>query len=100
MHRRTGATEAKWRRIYQAFQESGLACKDFCRERGVNYYTFRDWSRRFAKDAPRRSAFVEIGLPVATQEYTIVLKGGRELRVAGGFSAARVRQLIELCETC
>ena len=91
MHARTAAALAKWRRLYQAFEESGLACQDFCQERGVSYCTFKGWSRRFAKEATRRGAFVEIGLPAGAPEYTIVLKSGRELRVAGGFSAARVR---------
>lgn len=100
MERRKAAAEAKWRRIYQAFEESGLGGKDFCQERGVNYYTFKGWSQRFAKESSRRGVFVEIGLPLVASGYTIVLKGGRELRVAGGFSAARVKQLIELCEAC
>ena len=100
MRRQKAAAEAKWRRIYQLFEESGLTCKDFSRERGVNYYTFKGWSQKFSKEASRRGAFVEIGLPLATQEYTIVLKGGRELRVSGSFSAVRVKQLIELCEAC
>jgi hypothetical protein len=100
MHKRTTAAAAKWRRMHQAFLESGLTTKDFCQERGVNYYTFKDWSKRFAKEAPQRGAFVEIGLPLSRQEYTIVLKNGRELRLGASFGAARVRQLIELCEAC
>lgn len=100
MHARTAAAAAKWRRLYQVFLESGLAAEEFCQEQGVNHYTFKGWSRRLAKEAPRRGAFVEVGVPLGAQEYTIVLKNGRELRVGGGFSAVRVKQLVELCEAC
>jgi hypothetical protein len=92
-------TRAKWLGIYRAYEASGLAVKDFCGERGINYYTFKGWQQRFSKEAG--AGFREL-VPVGGGEarYTVVLRSGRELRLGSGFSAARVRQLVELLESC
>ncbi len=43
--------------------------------------------------------FVEVGTLPSNATYTVVLRNGREVRVDGGFSEARVRQLIQVCES-
>jgi hypothetical protein len=91
-------TRAKWLGIYRAYEASGLAVKDFCLERGINYYTFKGWQQRFSKDGSGFRELVAVGGGEAS--YSVVLRSGRELRLGAGFSAARVRQLVELLESC
>jgi hypothetical protein len=99
MARRGEAIRLKWLGVYRAYEGSGLTVRDFCRERGVNYYTFKGWQQRFGKE--EGGGFREL-VPVAGDEasYSVVLRNGRELRLGAGFSAARVRQLVELLESC
>ena len=90
---------AKWLSAYRAYEGSGLAVKDFCRERGVNYYTFKGWQQRFDKEGG--GEFRELAATGGHESsYAVVLRNGRELRLSAGFSTARVRQLVELLESC
>ena len=90
--------ERKWRRICEKFMESGLNMKAFAAEIGVNYYTFKAWQKRFT-EVPS-GEFMEVTLPAASGAYSLVLRNGRELKLSGSFSEARVRQLIGICESC
>jgi transposase-like protein len=93
--KRKGAAE--WRQLVAEFGESGLTVKDFCEERGINTWTLRDWRRRIEA---QEGGFVEVTLPGAGAEYSVVLGNGRELKVSGSFSEKRVRQLIAVLEQC
>ena len=89
---------AKWLSAYRAYEESGLSAKAFCAERGVNYYTFKGWQQRLSKETT--GTFRELPPSGPEASYAIALRNGRELRLGSGFSAARVRQLVELLEAC
>ena len=86
-----------WRSVYEEYTASGLGVKEFCAEKSLNYYTFKEWRQEFERE--HAGAFIEVGAAALSEaSYTLVLKGGRELRVSGGFNEARVRQLIKVCE--
>jgi hypothetical protein len=87
----------QWRRLYQEYVESGLNAKEFSRERRVLYWSLKAWVKRFEAEG---SKFVEIGAPLVSPEYTLVLRNGRELRISGLFSERRLRQLIGVVEEC
>jgi len=86
----------QWRSVYEEFQASGLSVKEFCVEKKINYYTFKGWQLQFAKED--KGAFIEVGILPSSTGYAVQLRNGRELRFSGGFSEARVRQLIRVCE--
>ena len=95
--RKTKRTAAEWGRIVAEYQESGLSLKDFCSERGLTPWTLRSWCKRTEGEG---SNFVEVALPAAGAEYSVILRNGRELKVSGSFSEKRVRQLIAVIEQC
>jgi hypothetical protein len=96
---RQSRARLKWLGVYREFEASGISIRDFCAERGLNYSTFRDWQRRFSKES-REAGFVEMALPVSSCAYTLILRNGRELRLSASFSPPRLRQLIEVLESC
>ena len=93
---RSVAKERHWRAVHEEFSSSGLSIKEFCAERKINYHTFKGWQKQFAKE--NKGAFLEVATLPSSASYAVVLRSGRELRVSGSFSEARVRQLIRVCE--
>ena len=90
---------AKWLGEYRAYEGSGLSIKEFCQERDINVYSFRDWRKRLGKE--EGLGFRELSPQGAAEaSYMIVLRNGRELRLSAGFLEARVRQLVGLLESC
>ena len=49
----------QWQAVVERWQASGLMTKEFCREAGVNYWTFSEWRRKLEPQR-RRSGFVEV----------------------------------------
>ena len=90
----------KWLAEYRAYETSGLSPKDFCAERRLSYWSFKGWQHRFQKERGSET-FRELAVvPAAEASYSVVLRSGRELKLSGGFSPARVRQLVEVLEAC
>ena len=90
----------KWLADYRAYEASGLSPKEFCAERRLSYWSFKGWQQRFQKEQgsePFRELAVSAGVEA---NYSVVLRSGRELKLSGGFSPARVRQLVEVLESC
>lgn len=88
---------AHWQRVYREYCESGLSIREFSDERRVSYWSLKAWAKRFESEGRK---FIEIGVPLASPEYTLVLRNGRELRIPGLFSEKRLRQLIGVVEEC
>lgn len=49
----------QWQAVVERWKASGLMTKEFCREAGVNYWTFSEWRRKLEPQR-RRSGFVEV----------------------------------------
>ena len=89
----------RWRSLYDLYKGSGASSRGFCAERGVNYYTFREWQQRFDREVV--GDFRELAVPTVPElQYSVVVKSGRELRLGAVFSETVVRKLIELLESC
>lgn len=41
-------SEAEWREIFKAHQESGMSISMFCQERGIPASSYRLWNNKFA----------------------------------------------------
>jgi len=102
-HRAT--TRAKWLELYRAFEGSGLTIREFCAERGLNYYTFKGWQAEFRRESEAAciepGGFIEVRRePLSASSYRITLRSGRELQIEGGFVESRLVKLIEILERC
>lgn len=93
------ADGAEREKLLEAFGASGLTQRAFARREGINSFTFATWLRkkRLAAlgPAPRRPAFLEVGLgPAAGARLEVVLPDGLIIRGAHGAEvAALVRAL-------
>lgn len=81
---------------------SGLCVAAFCREHGVAAASLYAWKRRMAQAAPAPT-FVEakvVDSPPgeAAGVIEVCLRGGRRLRVGGGFDARVLSELVTALE--
>ena len=100
--RRDLQKEQEWRRRLRDWQRSGLSAAAFCRRYGLaEKYLYR-WRRILAKRAAEQATFVPVRLLTENiaqdGALELVLAGGRRLRVAKGFDAATLRQLLVVLE--
>ena len=89
--------------LVQTYRESGQTIAEFARERGSTPWKIRYAVRRTEKEEEKISGFQEIAVPLSgssVSDYSIVFRSGRELRIPAHFSEKRVRQLIEIVESC
>ena len=96
--------ERHWRQRIRDWQVSGLSIRDFCARRGLSQANFYAWRRELQRRDSKKPLFVPILLrtddlstPV-TPALEVLLASGRRLRVAPGFDAATLRQLLTVLE--
>ena len=95
--------EQQWRRWIGEWQASGLSARAFCQRRGLALPTFYAWRRTLERRAAEVPAFVPVqavadGVPAQASALEVVLAEGRTVRVAPGFDAATLRQLLAVLE--
>jgi hypothetical protein len=93
----------QWRQWIGQWRTSGLSVRAFCDRRRLSQPLFYRWRRVLERRAADSAAFLpvhlvstDLGTPAAALE--LVLSGGRTLRVAPGFDAATLRQLLAVLE--
>ena|ERR1700674_1344169 len=96
--------EQHWRQRLRDWQASGLSVRAFCARRGLNQPSFYAWRRELQRRDSAKPLFVPVRLraddlsaPV-THALEVLLASGRRLRVAPGFDAATLRQLLAVLE--
>ena len=95
--------ERQWRRWIGEWQPSGLSVRAFCQRRGLTVASFYAWRRVLRQRAAEKAAFVPVqvmadAVPAQTSALEVVLADGRAVRVAPGFDAATLRQLLAVLE--
>jgi transposase len=95
--------EQQWRCWIGEWRASGLSVRAFCERRGLATPTFYAWRRTLERRAAQKAAFVPVqvladALPAQTSALEVVLAEGRTVRVAPGFDAATLRQLLAVLE--
>jgi hypothetical protein len=95
--------ERQWRRWLREWRASRLSVREFCEERGLAEQRFYAWRRELERRAGEGTAFVPVEVvaapvPAASPALELVLSGGRTLRVAPGFDAATLKQLLAVLE--
>jgi hypothetical protein len=95
--------ERQWRRWINQWRASGLGVRDFCHRRGLASASFYHWRRVLQRRVAEQAAVVPVNVLVdAVQAQAsaleVVLPNGRAVRVAPGFDAATLRQLLTVLQ--
>jgi transposase len=95
--------ERQWRRWIGEWQTSGLSVRAFCQRRGLTVASFYAWRRVLQRRDAEQATFVPVqivadAVPTHTSALEVVLTDGRTVRVAPGFDAATLRQLLTVLE--
>ena len=96
--------ERQWRHRIDQWRVSGLSVRAFCARYGLATASFYNWRRVLqGRAAAERRAFVPVqvvadAMPAQTSALDVVLTDGRTVRVAPGFDAATLRQLLAVLE--
>jgi hypothetical protein len=117
--------ERHWRRHVMAWRRSGQSVRAYCASEGVSEPSFYSWRRVLAERGPRPAAMsARVGDARATRERStadatavspfvpvrlvddatsasaveVVLRGGRVVRVAAGFVAKTLREVVAALE--
>jgi hypothetical protein len=100
--------ERHWRRQVAAWRRSGQSVRAYCESAGVSEPSFYAWRRVLAERETRvrgRAVAVSPFVPVrvvedatSTAAVEVVLRGGRVVRVAAGFAAKTLREVVAALE--
>jgi hypothetical protein len=95
--------EQQWRHWIGEWRASGLSVRAFCKRRGLALPTFYAWRRTLEGRAAEGATFVPVQVvadatPTQPSALEIILRDGRAVRVAPGFDAATLRQLLAVLE--
>ena len=102
MRKENSQQRAERVKLVEAYRESGQSYAEFSRERGITSWQIRKAVRDTETEVVGSKGFQEIAVTGSTgsDEYRVILRNGRELNLPVHFSEKRVRQLIEILESC
>ena len=96
--------ERQWRRWINLWRASALSVQTFCARHDLAPASFYHWRRVLERRAAEEpAAFVPVqvvadAVPAQASALEVVLTDGRTVRVAPGFDAATLRQLLAVLE--
>jgi transposase len=95
--------EQQWWRWIDQWRVSGLSVRAFCARRGLATPNFYNWRRTRERRAAEEVAFVPVQVvadaaPAQPSALEVVLADGRAVRVAAGFDAATLPQLLAVLQ--
>ena len=95
--------ERQWRRWLREWRASRLSVRAFCDRHGLTVASFYAWRRVLERRAAEKAAFVPVqvvadAVPAQASALEVILADGRTVRVAPGFDAATLRQLLAVLE--
>src|SRR5262245_41798743 len=93
----------RWRRWIDQWRVSGLSVRAFCARHRLATASFYAWRRVLQRRDAEKAAFVPVQVvadagPTQASALEVVLSDGRTVRVAPGFDAATLRQLLAVLE--
>ena len=101
---------ARWQEHVEAWAESGVSGVEYCRRHGLHSKSLYRWRRVFSQrpatgggTAPVRPLFAELEVePLVSGAWgggvEVVLAGERRLRVARGFDASTLAEVVRVLE--
>jgi len=95
--------ERQWQRWINQWRASCLSVRDFCHRRGLATASFYYWRRVLERRAAEKAAVVPVhvlvdAVPAQASALEVLLANGRAVRVAPGFDAATLRQLLTVLQ--
>lgn len=84
---------AEWEELVSGWQASGLSCRGYAEEVGVNPRTLSWWKWKLGGAAPR-PRFMELVVQAEPAPELIVEVGALRVRVPCGFDAGELRRLV------
>src|SRR6516225_5222876 len=98
---RDARKEHQWRQWITAWQASGLSVRGFCARHGLAEPSFYAWRKKLTRRDAAAPAFVPVQVvpdEAGAGGVTVVLAGGRTVRVSPGFDAATLRRVVAVLE--
>ena len=100
---RDARKEQQWRQWIEQWRRSRLSVRAFCARHGLSQPSFYAWRRELQRRDTAPPAFVPVrvvGANVAgpSSGIEVVLGGGRTVRVAPGFDATTLQQVVAALE--
>jgi hypothetical protein len=100
---RDARKEQQWRRWIEDWRASGLRVQAFCARYRLAPASFYAWRRELQRRDAEPPAFVPVRVvgaepPARGSAVEVVLRGGRMVRVAPGFDAATLQQVVAALE--
>jgi len=96
--------ERQWQRRIDQWRASGLSVRAFCARHGLAQASFYAWRRVLERRTAEQPAFVPVQVVAdatpagQASALEVVIADGRVVRVAPGFDAATLRQLLAVLE--
>src|SRR5438093_13630263 len=93
--------ERQWRQWIDTWRASKLGVRAFCARHGLDEKRFYVWRRVLGQRAAENAAFVPVQVladEAPPSALEVVLANGRAVRVAAGFDAATLRELVAVLE--
>lgn len=84
-----------WQEHIQLWQSSGLTQMAYCRQHSLVYHQFGYWSRKLNPIQESTSGFTRIQPPSVSQDLTVLLPNGIELRGVNDANLSVVSQLLQ-----
>ena len=89
--------------MVQQFHASGLSKAEFGRRMKINPNVLRNWLKKEQEPSPKRQAVVPVRVKRAKAKanapgFEVVLRGGRVIRVTGGFDQDLFVKLVAALE--
>lgn len=87
----------RWRERVAEQARSGLAIKQFCKDRGTAEHAFYAWRRRLRETEPVRFALVDRagGTQMPEWNLELTLLSGERLRIGAGVDAVTLRAVLQ-----
>jgi hypothetical protein len=98
---RDARKERQWRQWIAAWQASGLSVRVFCARHGLAEPSFYAWRKKLTRWDAAAPAFVPVQVvpdETGAGGVTVVLAGGRTVRVSPGFDAATLQRVVAVLE--
>jgi transposase len=106
---RNRTKEQYWRGHLEAWRRSGQSVRGYCRDEGLSEPSFYAWRRVLAERRGRKNSAASVSVspfvPVRLVEEAasgaaveVVVRGGRVVRVAAGFAAQTLREVVVALE--
>jgi hypothetical protein len=95
--------EHQWRRWIEDWRSSRLSVRAFCARHGLSQPSFYAWRRELQRRDAEPVAFVPVrvvgaDVPAPGSRIEVVLRSGRMVRIAPGFDAVTLQQVVAALE--